>query len=120
MNLKWQSIDDTDPWLRLGTPTQSSSFMGDLDGKYLFFSPDQSLLMKIMEDEVANHGFEIAKVIAVPRGKDYVACLYWDSPDRKWELQQRYRRTPNLRYRFYKKNEDTRAGKYSKQFLEGK
>lgn len=116
-DLDWHSITDDDPWLRLGESFQSSSFMGDLDGKYLFFSTDQKLLMKIMEDEVANHGFSVAKVINEPRGEEYVACLYWHSPDRKHELADRYKNTPNLKYRYYKSNADTRARKYSPQFL---
>lgn len=114
---KWHSITDDDPWLRIGEPTQSSSFMGDLDGKYLFFSDDPELLMQIMEDEIENHGFEVAKVIKEPRGTEHVACLYWHNPDRKHELAERYANTPNLKYRYYKTNADTRARKYSNQFL---
>jgi len=115
--MEWGRQTDNDPWMRLGDPYQSSSFDGNLDGKYLFFSTDQALLMRIMENEIAMHGFEVAKVIRNPKGDEYVACLYWHNPDRKYELAQRHKNTPNLKYRYYKFNSDTRAGKYSKQFL---
>lgn len=115
--LDWQ-IEDEDPWLRVGEPDQSSSFNGDLDGKYLFFSKSQDLLIYVIETEILEHGFEVGKVIAdVAYGQDYVACLYWHNPDRKDELAKRWGKNPKLRYRYYKTNADTRAGKYSQQFL---
>lgn len=114
--LDWHMEDD-DPWLRVGDPNQSSSFNGDLDGKYLFFSWSQEMLMQIIETEVLEHGFSVGKVIDEPRGSDYVACLYWHDASRDHELEKRWARHPNVKYRHYKTNADTRAGKYSKQFL---
>lgn len=119
LKLDWH-IDDEDPWLRVGDPNQSSSFNGDLDGKYLFFSKNQKLLMQIIESEILNHDFEVGKVIAdVDYGQDYVACLYWHSPARKEELRKRWANHPQIKYRYYKTNADTRAGRYSKQYYEG-
>lgn len=115
--LEWLPLNDTDPWLRVGDRGQTGSFLGSLEGKYLFFSDDQELLIRTIEDEILNHGFKDAKVIAEPRGKDYVACLYWHSPDRKHELAERHGNTPNLKYRYWKSNADTRAGKYSAQHM---
>lgn len=115
-SLEWQTREN-DPWLRVGEPTQSSSFQGDLDGKYLFFSENQQLLMLLVESEIIRHGFQVAKVVKNPRGKEYVACLYWHNPLRREELRKRWGNHPDIKYRYYKTNADTRAGKYSEQFL---
>lgn len=114
MKLDWQENDD-DPWLRVGEPDN------DLDGKYLFFSRNQLLLVYLIEDEIINHGFKVGKIIAEAEPlQDYVACLYWTGPERRQELAKRWVKHPIIKYRYYKRNADTRAGKYSKQFLEGK
>lgn len=109
-------------WIRYGDPSQSSSFVGDLAGKYLLFSSNQDLLKMIAENEIAAHGFEVAKVSTLPSGKgrDYVLCLYWHDDSRKYELNERYKDDERVSYRWWKSNRDTRAGKYSKQFLENK
>ena len=119
--MKWQQLAHNDPWLRVGDAWNTGSFLGNksagITGKYLFFSPDQDLLIEIIEDEITNHGFSSAKVIQEPKGDDYVACLYWRDDSRKYELAERHKNTPNLKYRYWKSDADTRAGKYSKEFL---
>lgn len=109
-------VDDW--WIRFGDPKQSSSFMGDLAGKYLFFSENQEDLKEIAKREITKHGFEIAKVSTMPNGNDYVLCLYWQSDSRKYELFDRYKAWKGIKYRWWKTNADTRAGKYSREYLQ--
>jgi len=101
-------------WIRLGEPTQSSSFTGNLEGKYLFFSSDRDKLLNIAKYEISIHGFDIAKVSVNPNSNEYVLCLYWMNNERKFELATRYKNS-DVKYRYWKSNADTRAGKYSKE-----
>lgn len=87
-----------------------------LRGKYLFFSTDRKLLVEIAKAEIGLHGFHYAKVSNNPWGED-VLCLYSEDDSRKTELADRYADKPNLRYRYWKSNADTEAGKYSEEFL---
>ena len=106
-----------DPWIRLGSPKQSSSFTGDLAGKYLFFSDDQELLLVLAEREIDKHDFSVAKVSRNPsKTGDYVLCLYWHDSSRGQELWARYNAHSFIKFRWWKSNADTRAGKYSKQY----
>jgi len=100
-----------DCWIYFGA-LQSSLDIAKLAGKYLFFSKYQTALVAIAEVELWEHGFEAAKVSADPRAGDYVLCLYWTSDERKHELAVRYTGRPEIKYRWWKSNEDTRAGKY--------
>jgi len=104
-------------WIRFGSKYQTSSFTSNLKGKYLIFSKNQNLLLDICRDEIENHDFEAAKVSTSPRNHEYVCCLYWHDDRRKHELAKRYGANSELKYRYWKSNADTRAGKYSKQFL---
>ncbi|MHA1338363.1 MAG: hypothetical protein ACTSRZ_00495 [Promethearchaeota archaeon] len=45
-------------------------------------------------------------------------CLYYKDDSHKYELAKKYRNNKNVKYRYWKSNEDTLKGKYSKQFLE--
>lgn len=101
-------------WTRFGDPEQSSSFYGDWDGKYLFFSDNRQLLLSIAVDEIKEWGFKDAKVSIKPNKSDYVLCLYWRDDERGYELMNRHGHNSELRYRWWKSNADTRAGKYSK------
>jgi len=94
-------------WIRFGDPKQSSSFTGNLEGKYLFFCFKQKTLINLIKDEITNHGFKVGKVSIYSRN-DYVACLYWFSDERKWELLERYKNRPEIVYRFWKSNNQTR------------
>lgn len=107
-----------DYWIRFGNPKQSSSFTGNLAGKYLFFCKNQDTLKKLCEYEINKHGFEIAKVSKNGNNGEYVCCLYWINDNRKYELANRYKHRKDIKYRYWKSNADTRAGKYSKQYLQ--
>lgn len=89
-----------------------------ITGKYLFFSADQSALLN---RELIQNDFHVAKIPARnPPGKDYVLCLYDSDDSRRNELASRvktdYADLP-VKYRYWKSNDDSRAGKYSARFL---
>lgn len=105
-------------WWRFGEPKQSSSFTGNLTGKYLFFCSKQQPLVDLARIEIEEHGFEVAKVSQNNRSGDYVCCLYWHDDSRKHELKERYWDQEHLKYRWWKSNAKTRAGEYSEKFLE--
>ena len=103
-------------WTRLGNPEQSSSYEGDWDGKYLFFSPDRELLLNIAISEISEYGFKDAKVSINPKNNEHVLCLYWRDDERGYELMSRHGDNKDIKYRWWKSNADTRLGKYSKQY----
>ena len=81
-----------------------NSFNVPINGKYLFFSLDRDLLLRIARNEVLNHAFPLAK-INLPsnkRGEDYVLCLYYKDNSRKHELAERSKQYPGVRYRYWK------------------
>ena len=90
-----------------------------ITGKYLFFSENRELLKQIAIDEIKNNNFHSAKINLEGRNiGEYVLCLYYKDDSRKYELASKYRDRPNLKYRYWKSDEDTLKGKYSKEFLE--
>jgi len=51
---------------------------------------------------------------------DYVLCLYYSDDSRRGELATRVKTdysTFPVKYRYWKSDDDTRAGRYSEQFL---
>jgi hypothetical protein len=106
----WEWLDRSD------SPTPSH----EITGKYLFFSPNRGLLIDIAIEELENGGFHHAKTNMVgvisPTG-EYVLCLYYKDDSRKHELAKKYRDRSELKYRYWKSDKETLAGKYSKQFL---
>ncbi len=93
----------------------------EITGKYLFFSADRDLLVEIAIEELETGGFHQAKThmtdVAPPTG-EYVLCLYYKDNSRRNELAAKYQNRPELKYRYWKSDEDTQAGRYSKEFLE--
>lgn len=91
-----------------------------ITGKYLFFSEDKDELERIAINELESGGFFHAKINTDEhkKGKEYVLCLYFADDTRKLELANKYKNNPNVKYRYWKGDEDTLRGKYSKQFLE--
>lgn len=89
-------------------------------GKYLFFSEDRERLIEIAQNEIKNHDFHCAKVNSQLLGSntDYVLCLYYRSDERKYELASRHKQLySDVKYRYWKSDEDTLKGVYSKEFL---
>jgi hypothetical protein len=93
----------------------------EITGKYLFFSLNRDLLIEIAINELENGGFHHAKThmtdITPPSG-EYVLCLYYKDDSRKHELAEKYRDRSELKYRYWKSESETLAGKYSKIFLD--
>ena len=92
----------------------------EITGKYLFFSESKDELERIAIDEIEYGGFYHAKINTdrCKRGDDYVLCLYYVDDSIKFELADKYKHNPKVKYRYWKSDEDTLKGKYSKQFLE--
>ena len=93
----------------------------EITGKYLFFSVNRDLLIEIAINELENNGFHHAKTPMSgipPASGEYVLCLYYKNDSRKYELAEKYRGKSELKYRYWKSDNDTLAGKYSKQFLD--
>jgi len=110
-------MNNDDPWIRFGDKKQSSSFTGNLSGKYLFFSSDIDSLKDVVNWEIKHHGFSVAKISKEKTGSDHVLCLYWHDDSRKHELAARYKNSSLVKYRYWKSNDDTRKGKYSKLYV---
>jgi hypothetical protein len=81
---------------------------------------NRDLLIEIAINELENNGFHYAKTSMsgiTPASGEYVLCLYYKDDSRKHELAKKYRGRNDLKYRYWKSDSDTLAGKYSKQFL---
>jgi hypothetical protein len=98
--------------------TRSEKLPYEITGKYLFFSADRDLLVRIAVEELENNGFHQAKVPMVGRNAgDYVLCIYYENDSRKRELAAKYPQRSDLKYRYWKSDEDTLAGRYSEEYL---
>lgn len=92
----------------------------DISGKYLFFSSDRDLLVRIALEELQAGIFHEAK-IPMPGhnvSSDYVLCLYYRDDSLKHDLAAKYRVRQDVRYRYWKSDEATLDGQYSPEFLE--
>ena len=92
----------------------------EITGKYLFFSESKDELEKIVINELEFGGFFHAKINTDEhkKGKEYVLCLYYADDSKKFELANKYKNNPNIKYRYWKNDEDTLNRKYSKEFLD--
>lgn len=91
-----------------------------ITGKYLFFSAERDLLVKIAVEELENSGFHHAKIPKVGKNisPEYVLCLYYKDDSRKHELASKYRNRVGVRYKYWKSDEATLRGEYSERFLQ--
>jgi len=90
-----------------------------ITGKYLFFHTNLDVLEKIARDEIENNGFDVAKISAeLGKQPEHVLCLYYKNDSRKDELAEKYAGKNGIKYRYWKSDEDTLKGKYSKQYLD--
>ncbi|RLI39472.1 hypothetical protein DRO69_14250, partial [Candidatus Bathyarchaeota archaeon] len=85
-----------------------------------FFSADKDKLIEIANNEIEKHGFHRAKVnMSLLKGQiEHVLCLYYKDDSRKHELAERNKREYGVKYRYWKSDEATLKGQYSKEFLE--
>jgi hypothetical protein len=92
----------------------------EITGKYLFFHDDKDKLIEIARNEIENHGFHEAKVNEnLLKGQtEHVLCLYYNDDSRKHELADRNKREYGVKYRYWKSDQATLKGKYSKEFLD--
>jgi hypothetical protein len=104
-------------WTWISRPISRENSFPFITGKYLFFSSDRKKLLAVARDEIEHNEFRLAKVSKKAIGGEHVLCLYYSDDSRKNELAERYRNLPELKYRYWKSDADTMAGKYSKEFL---
>ena len=92
----------------------------EITGKYLFFHKNPEILTKVAKEEIVDNDFDVAKINNELLGTstEYVLCLYYKDDSRKNELAKKYQEKNGIHYRYWKSDEDTRRGKYSKEFLE--
>ena len=92
----------------------------EITGKYLFFSPDKDKLIDVATNEIEKHGFHRAKVnMNLLKGQtEHVLCLYYEDDSRKNELAERNKEEYGVKYRYWKSDEATLRGEYSREFLE--
>jgi hypothetical protein len=92
----------------------------EITGKYLFFHEDKDKLLEIARNEIENHGFHEAKVNEhlLEGQTEHVLCLYYKDDSRKHELAERNKQKYGVKYRYWKSDEATLKGQYSKEFLD--
>jgi hypothetical protein len=77
--------------------------------------------VKIAKREIQNDDFYSAKIPLEGNnlGEDYVLCLYYKNDSKKKFLAEKYRKLEKegIKYRYWKSDEATLSGDYSKQFL---
>jgi len=111
------TINDSGYWIYVESEEKPSYV---ITGKYLFFSENQDRLIEIATNEILNNGFHVAKVNRRLLGSntEYVLCLYYQDDSRKYELADRHsEQYSDIKYRYWKSDEDTIKGKYSEEFL---
>ena len=107
-------------WIKNNQSTQNRS---DIKGKYLFFSDDKEELIELAKVLLEKHDLAIAKTPSsdVPNeseGFGFVLCVY-DSENRHCkELKES--ETDTISFRYWKSDDATRAGSYSKQYMDSK
>ena len=85
-------------------------------GKYLFFSSNKEELIELAKTILNDFELSRAKVPTKSRqNTDYVLCVYSIDDNLKYKLKQY--ETNSIRYRYFKTDADTKAGKYSNQYL---
>lgn len=109
-------LSEDEYWTFVSRPISRDDHL--IAGKYLLFSSDRERLLTIATDEIERNGFRLAKVSKEAVGGEHVLCLYYYDDSRKHELASKYRNVSGLKYRYWKSDADTMAGKYSKEFLE--
>jgi len=110
-------IEDTGHWTYVLSEKKPSY---GITGKYLFFSESKERLFEIAKNEILDYDFHLAKVNNNLLGShtEYILCLYYHDDSCKFELAERYReKDSDIKYRYWKSDEDTLKGKYSKEFL---
>lgn len=107
-------------WIRF---YNKSVYMPNILGKYLFFSDNKNELIKLANELLVKYNLYTAKVPSsnIPnksKGFGFVLCLYDKDDLLKQELKRFESET--ISYRFFKSDNDTRANKYSTQYLTSK
>lgn len=98
----------------------SDQIRSDIKGKYLFFADSKEILVKLATNVLEKYNLLIAKVPSsdIPntsKGFGFVLCIY-DTSNRYCSKLKNLE-TSTISFRYWKSDNATRAGKYSKQYL---
>jgi hypothetical protein len=109
-------------WIRIYNK-KSQQYLPNILGKYLFFSDNKKELITLAKKLLIQYKLYTAKVPSSniankSNGFGFVMCLYDTSDSLKYDLKQF--ETITISYRYFKSDEDTKAKKYSEQYLKNK
>lgn len=104
-------------WIENNTLQQDSN---SITGKYLFFSDSKDLLIDLAKKVLDEYDLLKAKVPSsdIPnnsKGFGFVLCIY--DTNNKYCDELKKLETNDISFRYWKSDNTTRAGKYSKQYM---
>jgi len=104
-------------WIKNNEETQNRN---DITGKYLFFSDDKNELINLAKIVLKKYSLLIAKTPSIDtpnnsKGFGFVLCIY-DTENRYCNDLKKLE-TDTISFRYWKSDNATRAGNYSKQFI---
>lgn len=104
-------------WIKNNDSAQNRN---EITGKYLFFADDKEQLIKLAKTILKQYELSVAKTPSsnVPnnsKGFGFVLCIY-DTTNRYCNELKKFE-TSDISFRYWKSDNATRAGRYSKQFV---
>lgn len=98
----------------------SNQIRNEIKGKYLFFSDNKNELIRLAENILEKYNLLIAKTPSSgtpnnSNGFGFVLCVY--DTENRYCNELKKLETNTISFRYWKSNNATRAGKYSKQFI---
>ena len=102
---------------------QSDQNRNEIKGKYLFFSDDKEKLIELSKFILKKYNLLVAKtpssdIANDSKGFGFVLCVY-DTINRYCK-ELKNLETNDISFRYWKSDDATRAGKYSKQFIDSR
>ena len=98
----------------------SNQNRNEITGKYLFFSDNKNELIELAENILEKYSLLVAKTPSsdIPNnsnGFGFVLCVY--DTENRYCNELKKLETNTISFRYWKSDNATRAGKYSKQFV---
>lgn len=98
----------------------SNQIRSEIRGKYLFFADSKEILIELATNVLEKYNLLVAKVPSsntpnTSKGFGFVLCVYDTS--NKYCNELKNLETDSISFRYWKSDNVTRAGKYSKQYL---
>ena len=98
----------------------SNQIRNEIIGKYLFFSDNKNELIRLAENILEKYNLLVAKTPSSgtpnnSKGFGFVLCVY--DTENRYCNELKKLETNTISFRYWKSDNATRAGKYSKQFI---